>query len=364
MRGPLRRCTGLLAVLSLLLAPVSCALAEADWKARLEARLATLEAGFDGEFGVVVRPLGGGEPFGWRADESWYLASLVKVPVAIELLARAEAGTLSLDERLVLHESDYVDGAGPTNWAPPGAELSLRDLLEPMLTVSDNTASDMLIGLLGLEAVNRRAAAMTGEGGLEPITTLVDVRRHVYAGLHPRAFELSGLDFIELQKRDDDAARLDWLAGRLGIPRESLRLGSLDAAFAAYYATGLNSGRLDAFAELLAALGEGRALGPAATARLLSTMERTTSGERRLEAGLGRELRFAHKTGTQHRRSCDAGILTLGEAADTRRLVIAACTRGEREVERAERVLAAIGRSIREVGVLDPGTRSDGRTTP
>ena len=262
---------------------------------------------------------------------------------------------MTLDERLVLYESDYVDGAGPTNWAPPGAELTLRQLLEAMLTASDNTASDMLIRRLGLEAVNRRAQALApkagASGGLGPITPLVEVRRHVYGGLHPRAVSLSGLDFIELRKRASDAARLDWLARRLEVPPEALRLPSLDAAFAAYYATDLNSGRLDAFADLLVALGEGRALGPAATASLLSVMARTSSGERRLKAGLGPGVRFAHKTGTQHRRVCDAGIAVRGEGAATRRAVIVACTRGELDLARNERVLAAVGRAVREVGL-------------
>ncbi|PMR68527.1 serine hydrolase [Halomonas heilongjiangensis] len=338
--------------LALLVLPLP-AMAEPAWSARLEAKLAALEAGFDGELGVVVRPLGSDERFGWRADESWYLASLIKVPVAIELMARVEAGEAALDERLVLHESDYVDGAGPTNWAPPGAELTLHQLLVAMLTVSDNTASDMLIRRLGLEAVNRRAQALAPGGeSLGPITSLVDVRRHVYGGLHPRAVSLSGLDFIELRKRPSDAARLDWLARRLEVPHEALRWRSLDDAFAAYYATDLNSGRLDAFAELLAALGEGRALGPAATARLLSVMERTTSGERRLKAGLGPGVRFAHKTGTQHRRSCDAGIATLADGAGSHRVAIVACARGELNLARNEQVLAAVGRAIREVGPL------------
>lgn len=324
------------------------------WPARLEARLAVLEAGFDGELGVHVRPLDEARRFGWRDDEAWYLASLVKVPVAVELLARVEAGELALDEPLVLRERDYVDGAGPTNWEEPGTILTLGELLEPMLTVSDNTATDLVIARLGLEAVNRRARSLVADpGSLGPITPLIEVRREAYGRLHPAARALGGMDFIVLRRAEEDEARLAALARRLGVPEERFALPSLDAAFAAYYASGLNTGRLDAFGELLAAIGEGRALGPAATAELLAIMARTTSGEARLKAGLGPGIRFAHKTGTQHRRSCDAGIAFHGEGAAERRVVVVACTRGEREVEPAERVLREVGRAIRESGVFD-----------
>lgn len=301
-----------------------------------------------------VRPLDGGDAFGWRDEEFWYLASLVKVPVAVELLARVEAGEVSLDDRLVLRRHDYVDGAGPTNWAPVGTELTLRTLLEAMLIVSDNTASDMLIQLLGLDAVNRRAAALVGPpGGLGPITTLVDVRRHAYAALHPAAFTLSGMDFIALRRHESDAERRAAFARRLGLTPGELQVESLDEAFRRYYATPYNSGRLDAFGELLASLAEGRALGPQGSAELLAVLARTSSGPRRLRAGLGRDIRLAHKTGTQHRRVCDAGIATRGMGDATRRVVIVACVRGELDLARSEQRLAAIGRAIREAGVFD-----------
>ncbi|MGJ7461486.1 serine hydrolase [Halomonas sp. MA07-2] len=337
------------------------------WGPVLAARLAALEAEGNDELGLHLKVLGeGGERFSWRDDEIWYLASLIKVPVAVELLARVEAGELSLDETLVLRERDYVDGAGPTNWAEPGTALTLRELLEPMLTVSDNTASDLLIARLGLAAVNDRAQALSG-GGLGPITPLIEVRREAYGQLHPAARILTGMDFIRLRRVEEDAARLDALAQRLRVPHAALALPSLDDAFEAYYssgassggssgasvgATGLNAGRLDAFGELLAAIGEGRALGAAATADLLAIMEQTISGEARLRAGLGPEIRFAHKTGTQHRRTCDAGIASRGEGAAERRLVVVACTRGERDSKRSERVLRKVGRAILASGVF------------
>ena len=350
----MRRLAAALIAGLLLAGPAAGLSAGPVWGPELASRLAALEAAGDDEIGLYLREPGeGGERFGWRHDESWYLASLIKVPVAVELLARVEAGELALDETLMLRERDYVDGAGPTNWAEPGTPLSLGELLEPMLTESDNTATDLLIGRLGLAAVNERARALSG-GGLGPITSLLAVRREAYGRLHPGARELTGMDFIRLRQVEDDERRLDALAERLTVPRSALALPSLDAAFAAYYDGGLNAGRLDAFGELLATIGEGRALGPGATARLLAIMAQTVSGEARLKAGFGPDIRFAHKTGTQHRRSCDAGIATRGEGAAERRMVVVACTRGERDIERSEATLREVGRAIRESGAFGP----------
>lgn len=76
-------------------------------------------------------------------------------------------------------------------------------------------------------------------------------------------------------------------------------------------------------------------------------MTATASGEQRLKAGLGPGIRFAHKTGTQHRLACDAGIVSM--VGEGRQLAVVACVRGEVEVARSERVLAEIGRAIREL---------------
>ena len=64
---------------------------------------------------MFVHHLGRNETFSFRADEPWYLASGVKVAVAIAVLQRVERGELALDTRVRLLETDFVDGAGPTN---------------------------------------------------------------------------------------------------------------------------------------------------------------------------------------------------------------------------------------------------------
>ncbi|WP_404840924.1 hypothetical protein [Alkalilimnicola ehrlichii] len=61
-------------------------------------------------------------------------------------------------------------------------------------------------------------------------------------------------------------------------------------------------------------------------------------------------MRFAHKTGTQYARTCDMGVATV--AANGRRIVIAACTRGELSRARSEAALRAVGKAVTESGVF------------
>lgn len=325
--------------------------ADRHWSSRLESRLAGIDAGFSGEIGVYVKALSTGETLSWRADDDWYLASLIKVPVALTVWQRIDEGRMSLDDTLTLAQSDYVDGAGPTNWESPGTAMRIGELLDAMLTVSDNTATDMLIRKVGRDTVNRHVGELIDDG-LGEITSLVDVRRHIYAELHPRAFGLGGMDFIELQKADDDRHRLDWLEQRIGVDRDAWAMTSLDLAYDAYYSRPLNSGRLDAFGRLLEALAGHQALSSRSTRQLLATMTRTSSGDDRLKAGLGSEVVLAHKTGTQRRRTCHAGIAMQAGQSSDEGVVIVACTRGESSLERSEAALRAVGLAIEASGVL------------
>ncbi|MBL1269199.1 MAG: serine hydrolase [Halomonas sp.] len=337
---------------------------QSTWQGDLTARLKAIEGVFEGELGVYVQNLASGEAYSWRADDPWYLASLIKIPVAAQVLAERQAGTLTLDERLTLAQSDFVDGAGPTNWHDPGTPISIRYLMEQMITVSDNTASDMLIDRVGLEAVNQRARTMIAASGgnpdeIGPISKLVGVRQGVYGELHPDARALGGMDFIALRQHPV-SQRGQALARALGVNEDTFTQPDYDHAFDAYEATGENVGTLRAYGDLLASLRpvqQGRAmedLDAEQRQTLLDVMERTSSGKQRLKAGLGSSISFAHKTGTQQRRSCDAGIAERDNADSTTQgpWVIVSCTRGPAAVSAHERALTRVGEALRYSGAL------------
>lgn len=336
------------------------------WQGDLTARLKAIEGVFEGQLGVYVQNLASGEAYSWRADAPWYLASLIKIPVAAQLLAERQAGTLSLDERLTLAQSDFVDGAGPTNWHDPGTPISIRYLMEQMITVSDNTATDMLIDRVGLEAVNERARLMIAASGgnpdeIGPISKLVGVRQGVYGELHPDARALGGMDFIALRQHPV-SQRGQALARVLGVSTASFTQPDYDHAFDAYQASGENVGALSAFGDLLASLPpvqsrRGRDEVNAEQRQvLLDVMRRTSSGKQRLKAGMGERVSFAHKTGTQQRRSCDAGIaereFASANATTAGPWVIVTCTRGPLAVSAHERALASVGEALRYSGAL------------
>ncbi|MBQ1762515.1 MAG: serine hydrolase [Aquincola sp.] len=345
------------AALVLAAAPLHAA-ADATWVPRLQAELAAVAARHTAQIGVYVRDLDSGVSTSFHADEPWYLASTVKVPVAIAVLRGVERGDFGLDTRLTLRAADLVDGAGPTRHQPVGKALTVRYLLEQMIVWSDNTATDMLIGLVGIGAVNALVQELVPDG-FQRITSLADVRRQVYRQLTPEALHLQGSDFQLLKQQRNDTERRLALAHLLAVPPQDLRLASIGQAYDAYYASGLNSGRLDAYGELLAQLAEGKALGPVGTAWLLKVMERVKTGPNRIKAGLPLRARFAHKTGTQRARTCDSGVISVPRLGKDTRVIVAACTRGELSVTRSDRALRDVGAALCQSGLLTDGKPHD-----
>lgn len=324
-----------------------------EWSGPFLARLAQVDRQTPGRLGVYVKDMQTGISVSYHGEEPWYLASTVKVPVAIAVMRQIEQEQLTLDSPVALLASDYVDGAGPTNGHAPGKALSVRYLLDQMLIHSDNTASDMLIRLVGIEQVNAVVRALVPDG-FGPITSLADVRRRVYGVLHPAARTLSGKDFLALKRQPNDAGRLALLPRLIGVERSALAPISLGEAYERYYATAFNSGTLKAYGDLLAALDDGTALGPASTEYLLSVMRRVETGQQRIKAGLPPGTGFAHKTGTQRARICDAGLVDQpGEnSATSTRLIIVACVRGVTSTKQAERALRGTGEAITAAGLI------------
>lgn len=127
----------------------------------LEARtleaLAAVERSLEGVLGVAALDLETGWVFGRNLDTVFPQASAIKIPIMVEVFCAARAGRLRLDERLRLGPEDIVGGSGKLQekLRRGPLELSVRELVELMIRDSDNVATNRLIGLVGMEEVNR-----------------------------------------------------------------------------------------------------------------------------------------------------------------------------------------------------------------
>jgi beta-lactamase class A len=120
------------------------------------------QAGCQGS--LCVQSLDSEAEFALRADERVVPASVFKVQVALEVETRFVDGRLDPRERVRLGAADRTPGPVGMSLFEDDAEISLRDLVVLMLTISDNPATDVLVGRVGVDAVNATAARL-GLGG-------------------------------------------------------------------------------------------------------------------------------------------------------------------------------------------------------
>ncbi|ANF59202.1 serine hydrolase [Halotalea alkalilenta] len=322
------------------------------WQALLDQRLRVLAGEAPGELGVYVKRVREEEAVSIGAEQRWYLASTVKVPVAIVLLELVEEGEITLDEALVLQDDVRVDGAGELIWQQTGGRYDVGDLLERMVTHSDNTAADMLISRIGVERLNQRLSTIgdrlgIGAPGFGPITTLAEVRYQVYRRLHPDAAGLDRQQLAEIAAAAIGPRRVDAVARALGVERAELELDDIDAAYADYYAQGDNSAALADVARLFEGLVEGELLNSEHRALLYRLMKIDRYEAYRLEGGLDETTEFIHKTGTQRERACHAGVIDPSDPE--RAIVVIACTQDMDEASPSETLLEQVGASIEEI---------------
>lgn len=93
---------------------------------------------------------------GFNAAQSMPAASTIKLPVMVEVFTQLEAGRFDLQRRVMLLASDKDYGSGELCDAPVGTTYPVSELLDKMIDISDNTATNMLIRLVGRRNINRQ----------------------------------------------------------------------------------------------------------------------------------------------------------------------------------------------------------------
>jgi serine-type D-Ala-D-Ala carboxypeptidase (penicillin-binding protein 5/6) len=146
------------AIFSLLAADASHA---AEAKRGLAEVLKPIVDRHHGVTAMAIKNLRTGESYEYNGDRPMPTASLIKFPVMIAAYEAVEAGTISLDDMIELKSEDQVAGSGllSTHFSP-GLKLSLRDAIRLMISLSDNTATNLVIDKIGLVTTNQCMSAL------------------------------------------------------------------------------------------------------------------------------------------------------------------------------------------------------------
>jgi beta-lactamase class A len=111
-----------------------------------------------GRVGVAAEVLETGESVSLNPHEHFPMQSVYKLPIGMAVLAQVDSGKLNLEQLVRVEKSDFVHSGQRSpirDKNPKGVELSLRELLRYAVSESDGTASDVLLKLVGVDAVRK-----------------------------------------------------------------------------------------------------------------------------------------------------------------------------------------------------------------
>lgn len=126
----------------------------------LEAQLREIAREHHGKMAMYATQLNTGRSAGIDADKVVQTASVIKLTILFEAMEQIREGKAHWDDKITLHPGDAVSGSGILLFLDAPQTLTLKDVLTLMIVMSDNTATNLAIDKIGLDAVNARIAWM------------------------------------------------------------------------------------------------------------------------------------------------------------------------------------------------------------
>jgi beta-lactamase class A len=277
------------------------------------------------DVGVALVHVESGAWIAVNGERRFPMASVYKLPIAVELLTQVAQGKQSLDRQLTLGPSDIRACCTLSRHHPQGGvTMSVGDLLELMIVESDNTSADAVLKLVGgPAAVEQRMRALG--------FAAININR--YEG--DIAFEMTGVV--------NPPPRSEWTLDLQRRLIDEVDRSALDAARARYTSDPRDTATPADMARFLARLQLGDLLPAQYTELLIGLMARAQTGPRRLRALLPADTVVAHKTGTTAVVINDAGIITLPpDSAIPGHLAIAVFAMNGVGVRRMEQTIARL----------------------
>jgi beta-lactamase class A len=302
---------------------------------RLEREIARLSINSGGVVGATAIHIESGRRVSLNGGERFPMASSYKVPIAVQLLTRVDKGEIKLDQMIEIKQSDLHPGSGTLAdlFNKPGVALSVRNLLELMLLISDNSATDVCLRVAGgADAVTARMRSLGIEGINVSGSTAAMIAAWVGVQLPPED-QLTPQIFDNLYAATTKTSR--------------------DEAEKKFNVDPRNTSTPDGMADLLVKIHRKELLKAETGELLLDIMRRCRTGEARLKGVLPANTVVAHKTGTIGGTTNDVGIITLPDNAG--HISIAVFVKAsEKEVPARERVIAEIARAAHDFFLFNP----------
>ena len=305
--------------------------------ARLEQQIQFVAKATDGVVGVSAVHIESGRSVSVRGAEAFPMASAFKVPVAVQALSLVDQGRLALGQMITLGPADVHPGSGEINdiMFHPGVALSIENLMEMMLVVSDNSAADVVLREAGgPEAVTARMR----EVGLPGIR--VD---------RPTAILIS--DWVGAKNIPPEA---EWNLSMWRRLQNAVPNNQHMAARRAEMRDPKDTATPDDMTKLLVHIWKKDLLTPASSNELIGMMERCETGKARIKAMLPQGTDVAHKTGTLGGVVNDVGVITLPN--ELGHVALSVFTKASNRPEDAsEKAVAEVARTVYDYFVVTTG---------
>jgi beta-lactamase class A len=304
--------------------------------ARLEQQIRFVSQISDGVVGVSAVHIESGRAVGVRGAEGFPMASAFKVPVAVAILTLVDEGKLSLGQMIALGPADIHPGSGDISdlMFHPGVSLSIENLMELMLVVSDNSAADVMLRVAGgPEAVTARMRAI----GLPGIR--VD-----------RSTALLISDWVGVKNVPPES---QWTLDSLKHLQDSVPNNEHMQARRAEMKDPKDTATPDDMTRLLVRIWKKDLLTPSSSGVLIGVMERCETGKARIKGMLPQGADVAHKTGTLGGVVNDVGVITLPN--DLGHVALSVFTKASNKpADVSEKAVAEVARTIYDYFVLVP----------
>lgn len=128
---------------------------------KLRNRITQISERLDGILGVTVKDLEKGDTIFINENEIFPQASSIKIAILLEVFKQVEEGKIKFNEFIDLKKEMKVGGSGILQiLGEPSISISIKDLCKLMIVLSDNTATNILIGRVGIDSVNKRMESL------------------------------------------------------------------------------------------------------------------------------------------------------------------------------------------------------------